>query len=136
LTAASSATKAIFAALRFGAEWTWEDLQEYYGAPASALTFQDNVIDLMFKPGRAAGDPCEIVTMPETSIVTFSNRTQTVPPHIFGRIRLYRPVGESVVYAWGGCSARLDGARANPCPFPDPRSGSSRCSRKGWRNKA
>jgi D-alanyl-D-alanine carboxypeptidase/D-alanyl-D-alanine-endopeptidase (penicillin-binding protein 4) len=85
----------------FGAEWAWEDLQEHYGAPASALTFQDNVVDLMFRPGGAAGDPGEIVTMPETSIVTFSNRTQTVPPHIFGRIRLYRPVGESVVYAWG-----------------------------------
>jgi serine-type D-Ala-D-Ala carboxypeptidase/endopeptidase (penicillin-binding protein 4) len=85
----------------FGAEWAWEDLQEYYGAPASALTFQDNVIDLMFKPGRAAGDPCAIVTMPETSIVTFSNRTQTVPPGILGRLRLYRPLGESVVYAWG-----------------------------------
>jgi len=85
----------------FGSEWAWEDLQEHYGAPASALTFQDNVIDLTFKAGPAAGDPCEIVTLPETSIVTFSNRTQTVPPDIFGRIRLYRPVGESVVYAWG-----------------------------------
>jgi serine-type D-Ala-D-Ala carboxypeptidase/endopeptidase (penicillin-binding protein 4) len=85
----------------FGSEWAWEDLQEYYGAPASALTFQDNVIDLMFKPGRAAGDPCQIVTLPETSIVTFSNRTQTTPPNILGGIRLYRPVGESVVYAWG-----------------------------------
>jgi serine-type D-Ala-D-Ala carboxypeptidase/endopeptidase (penicillin-binding protein 4) len=85
----------------FGSEWAWEDLQEYYGAPASALTFQDNVIDLRFKPGRAAADPCAIVTLPETSIVTFSNRTQTAPPGISGRIRLYRPLGESAVYAWG-----------------------------------
>jgi serine-type D-Ala-D-Ala carboxypeptidase/endopeptidase (penicillin-binding protein 4) len=87
-----------------GSGWTWDDLQEYYGAPASALTFQDNVIDLVFKPGRAAGDPCEIVTQPETSIVTFSNRTRTGPLEKDGRarIRLYRPVGESVVYAWGG----------------------------------
>jgi D-alanyl-D-alanine carboxypeptidase/D-alanyl-D-alanine-endopeptidase (penicillin-binding protein 4) len=87
----------------FGADWTWDDLQEYYGAPASALTFQDNVIDLIFKPGRAVGDSCEIVTVPETSIVTFSNRTQTGPSEqdARGRIRLYRPVGESVVYAWG-----------------------------------
>jgi serine-type D-Ala-D-Ala carboxypeptidase/endopeptidase (penicillin-binding protein 4) len=88
----------------FGSNWTWDDLQEYYGAAASALTFQDNVVDLIFKPGRAAGDPCEIVTMPETSIVTFSNRTQTGPleKDTRAQIRLYRPVGESVVYAWGG----------------------------------
>jgi D-alanyl-D-alanine carboxypeptidase/D-alanyl-D-alanine-endopeptidase (penicillin-binding protein 4) len=87
----------------FGSGWTWDDLQEYYGAPASALSFQDNVVDLIFKPGRVAGDPCEIVTLPETSIVTFSNRTQTGPleKRARGHIRLYRPVGENVVYAWG-----------------------------------
>jgi serine-type D-Ala-D-Ala carboxypeptidase/endopeptidase (penicillin-binding protein 4) len=88
----------------FGSGWTWDDLQEYYGAPASALTFQDNVIDLVFKPGRAAGDPCEILTQPESSIITFSNRTQTGPLEKNARahIHLYRPLGESVVYAWGG----------------------------------
>jgi D-alanyl-D-alanine carboxypeptidase/D-alanyl-D-alanine-endopeptidase (penicillin-binding protein 4) len=102
----------------FGSEWTWEDLQEYYGAPASALTFQDNVIDLMFKPGRA-GDPGEIVTLPETSIVTFINRTQTVPPDTFGRIRLYRPLGESVVHAWGSISLRSAG-EAESVSVPKP----------------
>jgi serine-type D-Ala-D-Ala carboxypeptidase/endopeptidase (penicillin-binding protein 4) len=103
----------------FGAEWTWEDLQEYYGAPASALTFQDNVIDLMFKPGRAVGDPCEIASLPETSIVTFSNRTQTVPPDIFGGIRLYRPVGSSVVYAWGPLPLTSAGA-SESVSVPEP----------------
>src|SRR5580698_9958897 len=82
----------------FGSEWAWEDLQEHYGAPASALTYQDHVIDLMFRPGRAAGDPCEIVTMPEPDIINFSNRTQTVPPDIFAGIHLYRPIGANVVY--------------------------------------
>ena len=86
----------------FGTDWTWEDLQEYYGAPASALTVQDNVIDLIFKAGLAEGDPCVIATLPESGIVTFSNRTQTASPNARGRIRLYRPLGESVVYAWGG----------------------------------
>jgi D-alanyl-D-alanine carboxypeptidase/D-alanyl-D-alanine-endopeptidase (penicillin-binding protein 4) len=86
----------------FGGGWTWEDLQEYYGAPACALTLQDNVIDLIFKGGRAEGDPCVITTLPETGILTFSNRTHTGPANARGRIRLYRPVGESVVYAWGG----------------------------------
>jgi D-alanyl-D-alanine carboxypeptidase/D-alanyl-D-alanine-endopeptidase (penicillin-binding protein 4) len=85
----------------FGASWTWEDLQEYYGAPASALTVQDNVIDLIFKPGPDVCLPCKIVTMPETSILTFSNRTVTGPSVVSAGIRLYRPVGESVVYAWG-----------------------------------
>ena len=88
----------------FGSGWTWDDLQEYYGAPASALTFQDNTVDLIFKSGPTAGDPCEILTLPETSILTFSNLTQTVASKKESRpsITIYRPVGESVVYAWGG----------------------------------
>lgn len=87
----------------FGDNWTWDDLQEYYGAPASALTFQDNTVDLVFNPGRTEGDPCQIVTTPETTILTFSNRTQTGPieKDARARIELYRPIGESVVYAWG-----------------------------------
>jgi len=93
--------ESFFRGAPFGTDWTWDDLQEYYGAPASALTFQDNVIDLIFKPGRAAGDPCEIVTLPETSIVTFTNRTLTGPTNVSRGIQLYRPVGESVVYVWG-----------------------------------
>jgi D-alanyl-D-alanine carboxypeptidase/D-alanyl-D-alanine-endopeptidase (penicillin-binding protein 4) len=93
--------ESLFRGPPFGADWTWEDLQEYYGAPASALSFQDNVIDLVFKPGRAVGAPCEILTMPQTAILTFSNRTQTAPADEPGRIRLYRPAGQSVVYVWG-----------------------------------
>jgi D-alanyl-D-alanine carboxypeptidase/D-alanyl-D-alanine-endopeptidase (penicillin-binding protein 4) len=85
----------------FGADWAWDDLQEYYGAPASALSFQDNVIDLVFKPGRAAGAPCGILTLPPTDFLTFSNRARTAPADESGRIRLYRPLGESVVYVSG-----------------------------------
>jgi D-alanyl-D-alanine carboxypeptidase/D-alanyl-D-alanine-endopeptidase (penicillin-binding protein 4) len=85
----------------FGADWTWDDLQNYYGAPASALTFQDNVIDLLFKPGDAAGASCQIVTMPETTFLNFTNWTQTAAPDARGRIRVYRPIGEDIAYAWG-----------------------------------
>jgi D-alanyl-D-alanine carboxypeptidase/D-alanyl-D-alanine-endopeptidase (penicillin-binding protein 4) len=92
-----------------GDDWTWEDLQEYYGAPASALSFQDNVIDLVFKPGRAVDAPCDILTMPQTSILTFSNRTRTVPANEQGRIRIYRPVGETVVYVRGGVPLNSEG---------------------------
>jgi len=103
----------------FGTDWAWDDLQEFYGAPASALTYQDNVVDLLFKPGRAAGDPCDIVTMPETGILTFRNRTRTAPSNAPASIRLYRPVGESLVYAWGGVplgSAGVSGSVSVPKP--------------------
>jgi serine-type D-Ala-D-Ala carboxypeptidase/endopeptidase (penicillin-binding protein 4) len=85
----------------YGSEWTWDDLQYYYGAPVSALTVEDNCIDLVFKPGKAAGQPCQIVTKPETSFVTFINRTRTSAAKTRANIDIYRPVGENTAYVWG-----------------------------------
>lgn len=90
-----------FAGPPFGNEWAWDDLQEYYGAAVSALTYQDNVIDLLLKPGKAIGDPCQIVTMPETTFMVFSNRTTTTAAGGRGRFRIYRPLGENVAYVRG-----------------------------------
>ncbi len=35
--------------------WTWEDVGNYYGAGASALSFHDNLYTVSFKPGAALG---------------------------------------------------------------------------------
>jgi len=85
----------------FGTQWTWDDLQQYYGAESSALTVQDNTVDLIFKPGLRVGLPCRITTLPETSFLTFSNRTITMEAGSRRRISLYRPVGENVVHVSG-----------------------------------
>lgn len=85
----------------FGAEWTWDDLQEYYGAESSALTVQDNVVDLVVKPGDQVGAPCTIVTQPPTDFLAFSNRTITVEAESRRRVSIYRPVGENIVYVSG-----------------------------------
>src|SRR6266550_1454761 len=61
----------------FGSSWTWDDLQNYYGAEVSALTQEDNVVDLVVKPGEQAGAPCLIVTQPEATLLDFFNRTET-----------------------------------------------------------
>ncbi len=76
-------------------------MQEYYGAEVSALTFQENVVDLVFKPGAKKGEPCQIITKPETTYLTFINRTKTVAKDGRRNIDLYRPVAENVVYVSG-----------------------------------
>ncbi len=85
----------------FGTQWTWDDLQQYYGAESSALTVQDNVVDLVIKPGPRVGAPCEIITLPATSYLSFSNRTVTVEADSRRRVSIYRPVGENVVHVSG-----------------------------------
>jgi D-alanyl-D-alanine carboxypeptidase/D-alanyl-D-alanine-endopeptidase (penicillin-binding protein 4) len=85
----------------FGTQWTWDDLQQYYGAEASALTLQDNVVDLVFKPGGRVGAPCSVSILPPTGYLSFSNRTVTMEAGAQPKISLYRPVGENTVYASG-----------------------------------
>jgi D-alanyl-D-alanine carboxypeptidase/D-alanyl-D-alanine-endopeptidase (penicillin-binding protein 4) len=85
----------------FGSGWQWDDLQAYYGAEVSALTINDNSLDLFVKPGARAGIPCQVTTGPVTSYVTIMNRTQTGPKGSESRISIYRPVGENIIYVSG-----------------------------------
>jgi serine-type D-Ala-D-Ala carboxypeptidase/endopeptidase (penicillin-binding protein 4) len=90
-----------FAGPPFGAGWEWDDLQAYYGAEVSALTINDNALDLFVKPAERVGIPCRITTGPPTSFVTLINRTQTAPKGTGPRIVVYRPVGENIIYVSG-----------------------------------
>lgn len=83
-----------------GATWAWDDLQYYYGAEVSALTAQENVVDLVFRPGARPGDPCRVELSPRTTFLAFSNRTETVATGAT-TVQLYRPLGENVVYLSG-----------------------------------
>lgn len=42
---------------RWGPGWSWEDMQEPYGAAVSALTVNDNVVLLEVVPGAVQGEP-------------------------------------------------------------------------------
>ena len=90
-----------FAGPPFGSGWEWDDLQAYYGAEVSALTVNDNAVDLFVKPADRAGMPCRITTGPATSFVTVMNRTQTSPKGTESRVVVYRPVGENIIYVSG-----------------------------------
>lgn len=41
--------------------WQWEDLGNYYGAGASALSFHENSYSLVFKPGKKLGEATDIL---------------------------------------------------------------------------
>jgi D-alanyl-D-alanine carboxypeptidase/D-alanyl-D-alanine-endopeptidase (penicillin-binding protein 4) len=85
----------------FGSGWEWDDLQAYYGAEVSALTIDDNALDLFVKPSDRTGTPCRITTGPPTTFVTLINRSQTSSKGSEPRIVVYRPVGENIIYVSG-----------------------------------
>ncbi len=61
-------------------KWTWEDLGNYYGAGAHALTIHENLYSIFFQPGRKIGDPARVInTEPYLPGVSFINDVTTGP---------------------------------------------------------
>lgn len=84
-----------------GIGWSWDDLQNSYGAEVSALTVEDNVMDIILRPGRAPGEPCRLTRKPDTAFLNFINHTTTVAKGGTRPIQLYRPLGENTVHLFG-----------------------------------
>lgn len=60
--------------------WTWEDLANYYGAGASALSFHENQYSLIFRPGNKIGEKATILrTDPPLPSLVFHNEVKTGP---------------------------------------------------------
>lgn len=58
--------------------WCWEDLGNYYGCGASALSFHENYFSLFFRAGNAVGERTTIVrTDPPIFHLTFQNEVTT-----------------------------------------------------------
>ncbi len=66
-----------FTGPQYGSGWEWEDLQWWYGAEVSALTVNDNALDLFVKPGPSVGAPATVTTGPPDPLLTIVNRVTT-----------------------------------------------------------
>jgi D-alanyl-D-alanine carboxypeptidase/D-alanyl-D-alanine-endopeptidase (penicillin-binding protein 4) len=85
----------------YGSGWAWDDMESYYGAEISALTINDNTLQVSVKPGPKAGEPCTLTLSPPTTYITLNNRTDTVTSAPRRTINFYRPPNENVIYASG-----------------------------------
>lgn len=85
----------------FGSGWVWDDMNYYYGAEISALTINDNTLQISVKPGAKVGTAALLTISPATSHIVLSNRTQTVAAGTRRDINFYRPLGQNVIYVSG-----------------------------------
>jgi len=103
----------------YGSAWTWDDLNYYYGAEVSALTHEDNVVDLVFKPAPALGQPVTFTTKPATPFLQFINRTTTVTNGGRRSLDLHRPLAQTTVHLHGSLPlGDRDWTDAMPVPRP------------------
>ena len=104
----------------FGSGWTWQDLQWSYGAPVSALTVNDNAIDLTVRPGIKAGAAVTITSgPPATSFMTILNRATTTAKGTPSDLRIHRGLGANTLEISGTVAVGDDGFTGGVA-IPDP----------------
>src|SRR5258705_1702113 len=90
-----------FTGPRYGSGWEWEDLTWYYGAEVSALTANDNALDLFVKPGVGIGKPAAVTTGPPDPLLTISNQVTTGAKGSRRQLSVQRELGENTVLITG-----------------------------------
>lgn len=95
----------------YGKSWGWDDLQWGYGAPVSALTFNDNEIGLTVAPDASAPATTTVSWTPDVDYYTIDNTMTPVPAGQPAHPGLERRPGAMTVRAWG--TAPEHGLRVN-----------------------
>jgi len=102
-----------------GSGWEWEDLQWSYGAQVSALTVNDNAIDLTVRPGDKVGAPVVITTGPPATFMTIANHATTSARGSKSDLQLYRGLGANTLEI-SGSSPLGDNGFTGSVAIPDP----------------
>jgi D-alanyl-D-alanine carboxypeptidase/D-alanyl-D-alanine-endopeptidase (penicillin-binding protein 4) len=85
----------------YGKAWGWDDLQWSYGAPISALSFDDNTIGLAINPDPAKPETTVASWTPDVDYYTLDNSMVPNPVGKTARPGIERRPGAMLVRAWG-----------------------------------
>src|SRR5690349_3994641 len=87
-----------FTGAPLGSGWEWEDLTWSGGAPVSALSINDNALDLNVKPADRVGAPVLVTTgPPAATFVTIVNRATTSGRGSRSNLQIYRGLGANTI---------------------------------------
>ena len=90
--------------------WSIEDGYWSYGAPISALSFNDNTVKLRVLPGSGVRRPARVDVTPRIEYFSLDNRTRTAPTRTVARgLGLDRRPGSRELQLWGDISIRSRG---------------------------
>jgi D-alanyl-D-alanine carboxypeptidase/D-alanyl-D-alanine-endopeptidase (penicillin-binding protein 4) len=89
----------------YGEAWGWDDLQWSYGAPVSALTFNENATELNITADEAAPKATVAEWVPNLDYFTLDNSMKPTPAGETAHPGLERRPGSLMVRAWGTAPA-------------------------------
>ncbi len=94
-----------------GAGWSWDYQSDYYAAQISALSLNDNCMDIIFTPGDSLGALARYRLEPETDYVQIVNKVTTVAPERARGIYFNRQRGTNNVEITGTLSREVEEKR-------------------------
>jgi len=89
----------------YGDSWSWDDLQWGYGAPVSALTFNENETELTLAADPANPGATAATWNPDVDYFTLDNRMTVAAPGAPAQPGIARDPGSMLVRAWGTAPA-------------------------------
>ena len=95
-----------FASPAMGSGWEAADLQSWFAVPSSALSVQENQVEVTVAPGVREGRHAIVSMEPAGALPELDNRIVTGAPGVRNDINLYRAPGDGTLYAFGNIAAR------------------------------
>jgi serine-type D-Ala-D-Ala carboxypeptidase/endopeptidase (penicillin-binding protein 4) len=85
----------------FGVGWQWNDLQWYFGAEPSALSVDENSIEVTIAPSNKKGSGASVVVNPNDSFVHLTNNTMTGERDSPTSVGIIRDLSDNDLRVWG-----------------------------------
>ena len=89
-----------FDEIGLGTGWRWDYESEWFAAPSSAISFNDNCVDLVVTVNKKNHQP-QIEVAPNTKYTIIVNKVETVPKDSATSINAYREAGTNVITVFG-----------------------------------
>jgi len=90
----------------YGSGWQWNDLQWYFGAAPSALSIDENSVEVTIAPADKKGGSASVVISPNDNYVRLTNSTRTGEPDALTTIGIIRELSSNDLRVWGEFPAR------------------------------
>jgi len=93
----------------YGTGWAVDDLYWDYGAPITALAFNDNSLKLQIRPAAVAGVRAEAQLDPGNGYYSLNNQVETTSSGIPAKVEINRFPGSMELDVWGHIPANSNG---------------------------
>jgi D-alanyl-D-alanine carboxypeptidase/D-alanyl-D-alanine-endopeptidase (penicillin-binding protein 4) len=86
---------------QYGIGWQWNDLQWYYGAQPSALSIDENAVEVTLGPGNKSPGPASVVVTPNDDRLQVTNNATTAERDATTTVGIQRSLSNNDVVVWG-----------------------------------